>query len=177
MVAKKSAKGAVAPPDQIENKITCYLCPGVLFSSLDVLRIHCFEEHQIIDYVRKDLTCRPLVRLNKCDFCIYRSQHFSKLTNHLTEFHTAEDIYLKCLSMWTANDERRLGRRLIPRKRKAHPEIEPIKHDNISFHCPVCADTKTSREELENHLTNDHKIHRNIDVLLSYSFKITPSYF
>lgn len=170
MIAKKSARGAVAPPaEKHENKITCYLCPGVFFSSLDVLRIHCFEEHQITDYIRKDLACRPLVRLNKCDFCIYRSPHFSKLTSHLTEFHTAEDIYLKCLS---TSNRQSAGRRLIPRKRKAQ---EPIKHDDILFHCPVCEDVKSSREQLTTHLENEHKIHRNTDLLLSYSFKIMPS--
>jgi hypothetical protein len=176
MIARKSAKGTVAPPEaaEVENKITCYLCPGVFFSSQDILKIHCFEEHQITDYIRKNLACRPVVRLNKCDFCIYRSTHFNKLTSHLTEFHTAEDIYLKCLSTpaWTSNGRNDAGRRLIPRKRRA---VEPIKHDDILFHCPVCSETKISREELAAHLENDHNIHQNIDVLLSYSFKIMPS--
>ena len=173
MIARKSAKGTIAPPksSEYENKITCYLCPGIFFLSQDVLKIHCFEEHQIVDYIRKDLACRPVVRLNKCDFCIYRSPHFNKLTSHLTEFHTAEDIYLKCLSSWTSNGKKDAGRRLIPRKRRAQ---EPIKHDNILFHCPVCSETKTLREDLADYLENDHNIHRNVDVLLSYSFKILP---
>ena len=158
-----------------ENKVICYLCPGVTFSSTDVLRIHCFEDHQIIDYILKDLACRPLTRLNKCDFCIYRSPLFSKLTDHLTEFHTAEDVYLKCLS-WTANEENKPGRKTIPRKRKSRHEREPIKHGKTLIYCPVCSVTKTSREELTNHLETDHKIHRNVDILHSYSFKTFTSY-
>lgn len=170
-VAKKSAKGAVPPPDSVENKVTCYLCPGVTFSSTEVLRIHCFEEHQIVDYILKDLACRPLTRLNKCDFCIYRSPLFSKLTDHLTEFHTAEDIYFKCLSTWTAKEENKTDRKIISRKRKSRNEREPIEHGKSLIYCPVCSVTKNCKEELTIHLETDHNIHRNVDLLLSYSFK------
>ena len=129
--------GAIAPPVFDEDEeLGCFLCPGVRFSSRDVLNRHCHTEHSMENFIQT-VTFRRDKKPQKCPFCIFRALKIERFLNHLRRYHSSEDIYLYNL--------RQTGTENVARKRQkkignVSPEGDRIEPNQIkaAMFCSLC---------------------------------------
>lgn len=173
--ARKSAPGSIAPPqsNSDEDLISCFLCPGLRFTSRDVLNSHCHSDHTMENFINTFEYTRTSSGAVKCPFCIFRALSIDQTKRHLKRAHSPEDIFLLSLSLQqNENNSRVRKRQRKPTQERKPPEIEAETQSYPMF-CSLCdskvqaRNGKSASDLMREHLRDEHRIIRNAELPLS----------
>lgn len=150
--ARKSAPGSIAPPvaESDDDLVSCFLCPGLRFTSREVLNHHCQNEHRMENFFRTFEFSRGQSGAIKCPFCIFRALTLDKLEKHLKRAHSPEDIFVLSLSLQQNEKSSRARKRhRKPTQERKPPDIDDPTHTFPMF-CSLCDAKVQVRFELIN---------------------------